>query len=672
MDNELMARAGEVRSRWEEIIPFLTGKSKDGKGWTCPLCGHGTNGDGLIPNPKGKPGALKCFGPCNFSGDIIQLYQDLGRQGGQEVSFREAVDNLGGFIGLTPAPREPRPAEPKKEDSSPIGQEAAPDSVLEHQKTVLDFTAYYADCRERITDQRAAKYLESRGISMKTAKEYGLGFDPEADTAGAGPGCRCPRLILPTSSSHYVARRVDGGETCKKLNPKGSSPALFNGKALGEPGPVFVVEGIFDALSIAEAGGRAVATCSTANIDKMLAMFKLKKPTALLLIALDSDKAGEAGSQRLAAGLDEMKIPYRVVRICGKHKDPNECLVKDKAFFLSAIEREIKLATTLKPDNVSLYIDLLMGADLEKFRDEVPTGYADLDAMIGGLHPGLYACAAISSLGKTTWCWQMAGQIAEAGYDVIFFSLEQSKLELVSKGIARQTFIADKENAVTSLEIRKGFLPKRVIIAAEQYKTKVEDRLNIVEGIFSCDISYVAGYVAGYIARTGKRPVVFIDYLQILQPTESPQQYRKQSTKETIDKAVTELKRMSRDLNIPVIAISSVNRSNYLCPIDYESLKESGLIEYSADCVWGLQLQCLNNKDFQDLGPSKIIKKRNMVREAKKATPRKLELVCLKNRYGISSYSCFFDYYPAFDYFDTCTDFDFEPEYEPMKAGRTL
>ena len=43
--------------------------------------------------------------------------------------------------------------------------------------------------------------------------------------------------------------------------------------------------------------------------------------------------------------------------------------------------------------------------------------------------------------------------------------------------------------------------------------------------------------------------------------------------------------------------------------------------------------------------------KREKVREAKKAIPRKVELVCLKNRYGVSSYTCKFDYYAQYDYF---------------------
>lgn len=430
---------------------------------------------------------------------------------------------------------------------------------------------------------------------------------------------------------------------------------MFNANALGKDEPVFVVEGIFDALSIAEAGGNAVATCSTSNIDRMLAAFRTKRPAALLLLAFDRDNAGENGGKKLSGGLDAMGIPYRVVDICGDAKDPNEALVKDKTLFLQAIGREIKLATTTRPDNTALYVDILMAADIQRFKS-LETGYKDLDAKGGGLYPGLYILAAISSLGKTTFALQMAEQIAANGQDVIFFSLEQSRFEMVSKGIARRTALADMGKAVTSLAIRKGYLPGNVLEAAEQYKADVGERLNIVEGNFSCNIAYIADYIRGYAARNGNLPVVFVDYLQILQPTET-----RQGTKETIDLAMTELKRMSRAMSIPIVAISSINRANYITPVDFESLKESGGIEYTADVIWGLQLQILNDDIFKQIKASDTIKKRDMIRDAKKGNPRKVELVCLKNRFGVSSYSCFYDYYAAYDlYTETAGDIDFE------------
>ena len=104
-------------------------------------------------------------------------------------------------------------------------------------------------------------------------------------------------------------------------------------------------------------------------------------------------------------------------------------------------------------------------------------------------------------------------------------------------------------------------------------------------------------------------------------------------------------------------------------PIDFESLKESGGIEYTADVVWGLQLQCLNEELFtQD---KKIKEKRARIKQAKAENPRKIELVCLKNRYGIANYSCYFEYYPAADLFKEQstaeTDFDPAPERKGVK-----
>lgn len=303
-----------------------------------------------------------------------------------------------------------------------------------------------------------------------------------------------------------------------------------------------------------------------------------------------------------------------------------------------------------RPDGIADYIQNEMAADLEHFQRETKTGFSYLDYVSGGLYAGLYVIAAVSSLGKTTFIHQMADNMAAAGHDVLFFSLEQSRLELVTKSISRYMAKEGMEGAITSLAIRKGHITKQVQAAARGYMNAVNNRLSIIEGNFDCNIKYISDYVKGYIERnkdseSSRRPIVIIDYLQVMQPPET----FKGTAREVIDMTVTELKRLSRDLDITIICVSSVNRTNYLSPIDFESLKESGGIEFTCDVVWGLQLQCLNDPDFED--EKSIIKKRKMVKEAKRETPRKVELVCLKNRYGISSYSSWFNYYPAVDYF---------------------
>jgi replicative DNA helicase len=645
---EKMQDAKEEIKRLVSCEQYLE-KAKHGN-YICPFCGGGSHGSGTGSlQYKKKTNSWVCYSTSctqangnQRAGDVIDLHQQ--RTG---TDYQTALIELGRKCGV---------------DYAALVDEWKAKGG--HRKTMetksKDFTAYYAECRKRLP--MAMTYLKSRGISMETAARYGIGFDPQSDPAEVGS--KCPRLIIPTSATHYVARRTDGGEQYKKMNPKGGTPAIFNQSALtGTSKQIFVCEGAMDALSIIEAGGEAIATNSASNAKKLIEILEKQPSKASFILCYDNDNAGRLATETLRSGLTRLNIRFIVADICGDSKDPNEALVKDRASFLAAVEAA--KVETIKPDNTSLYIDKLMGKDLERFKDNILTGFEDLDQQAGGLYPGLYVIAAISSLGKTTLCLQMAEQIAANGKDVVFFSLEQSRFELVCKGLSRRTQLANPKTAVTSLAIRKGYLPPHVLEAAELYKAELGSRFSIVEGNFNCNIGYIADYVRQYIADNKARPVVFVDYLQILQPTED-----RQSTKDTVDKAVTELKRMSRELDIPVIVVSSVNRANYLTPFDFESLKESGGIEYTADCVYGLQFQCLNKPLFSK--KESLTEKRKVISEAKAASPRKIELVCKKNRYGIANFSCYFDYYPAYDLFEKCRKLDFEQEYEPMKAGRVL
>ncbi len=152
----------------------------------------------------------------------------------------------------------------------------------------------------------------------------------------------------------------------------------------------------------------------------------------------------------------------------------------------------------------------------------------------------------------------------------------------------------------------------------------------------------IVGTVKEYISRTGVKPVVMLDYLQIITPLSTHQ-----TTKDVVDYNVRVLKKLQTENDLVVLVISSLNRHNYLTPIDFSSFKESGGIEYTADVIWGLQLSVMNEELFDR--EAKLKAKREAVNEAKATHPREIELVCLKNRYGISSYSCNFKYYAKYD-----------------------
>lgn len=277
-----------------------------------------------------------------------------------------------------------------------------------------------------------------------------------------------------------------------------------------------------------------------------------------------------------------------------------------------------------------------------KYKDR-KTGFANLDEKTSGLYPGLYVIGAVPSLGKTTFVHQLGDQLAEAGDHVLYFSLEQNRLEMITKSLSRITAKRDISTAVSAINIRRGHITQAVNDALKDYRL-LADRISIIAMNFDASISYIQGYIEQYIKRNETKPIVIIDYLQIIPPADP-----RQTNKDKIDEIVRALKKIQGNNDLVVFVVSSFNRTNYLSPVDFESYKESGGIEYTADVVWGLQLQIQNSELFNS--EKKIKEKREAIRAAKEANPRKVELVCLKNRYGIANYSCGFNYNPVYDLF---------------------
>lgn len=677
----------EIRSSWRRLYPA----DKKNKGIICPLCssGSGSKGTGITGDKThGKPNSLKCWS-CGFTGDVIDLIQqDTGAD--FNTALNTAANELGIVIDAYNSVEQAKRDFGSADDKTPIKHETSPEKATEQPtEATADYTAYYAECRANLSAPAAISYLTARGISTDTAAAFGIGFDAEwksptviKNQLAKGSSWQpepTARIILPVSKNHYIARAVNSSvKEYAKMNETGGGRAgIFNTAALYNGAEaVFVVEGIFDALSVIEIGGAALALNSTSNAEQLLKTLEQEPTAATLILCLDADEPGQRAQNALKDGLKRLNVSYCTADITGRFKDPNEALTGDRKAFTDAI-KQAQAQTAAKPDNVSSYIDNLMQADIAKLKDaaERKTGFRRLDELSGGLYPGLYVIAATSSLGKTTFSHQIADNLAAAGSDVLFFSMEQSRLELVSKSIARMTAQADREHAVTSLSIRKGVNNDAVRTAATQYKKNIADRLSIIEGNFNCNISFIGDYIRRYIKQNCCKPVVVIDYLQILQPAE---ENKRATVKETVDNTVTELKRISREHDLTVFIISSVNRANYLTPIDFESLKESGGIEYTADVIWGLQLQCLNEPLFSEA--NKIKEKRQRIRQEKAAEPRKIELLCLKNRYGIANYSCGFDYYPANDLFIQTVAGEFNPYYgenpfedtEPQKQANRI
>ena len=286
--------------------------------------------------------------------------------------------------------------------------------------------------------------------------------------------------------------------------------------------------------------------------------------------------------------------------------------------------------------------DFASDLELTKAYAERRTGFDNLDAE-QFFSPGLYVIGATPAAGKTTFCWQLLEQLARQGETCIYCSYEMSRLELFTKSLARELFVRNPKHAPTSPQIRRGasfgglheVLPVFAnlglnLSVLELQDESVDDLLTLLKPL--C---------------TDKRraPVICLDYLQIV-----PTSY--ESTKLGIDDSVRKLKNFQRDTNTTFIVISSFNRTNYAHAVSFESFKESGNIEYTADVVWALQLNIMNElKSYNDVAET-----RRRLEEAKRRQPRQVNLKCLKNRQG-TNYDCFFRYFSAHDTFEPCDRF---------------
>lgn len=648
----------QLKGYLRNYVESVTQKSKGANLYVCPLCGSGTgkSGTGAFSIKNGT--SWKCFS-CNAGGDIFDLYGAINGT----ADHNEQLRGLSELYGVQVASYRST----AQEDFSPEYQNPAKNERYTHnsihtsvytQAETEDYTDFFLQAHKAVEQ---TDYWKKRGLSKETVDRFKLGYVAEWRHPKAPKAPTSPRLIIPTGKGSYLARDTREevpAEQKPYSKSKVGSIQLFNKRALQTATkPIFIVEGELDALSIIEVGGEAVALGTTTKSKALVELLKAQAPAQALIIALDNDEAGQRASRELTEGLQELNIPCYSFNPCGEYKDANEALQRDREAFTIAVaeaehlqdeEEQAKREAYLKNSTANYLQSFINGIADSVDTPYIPTGFKKLDSVLdGGLYEGLYIVGAISSLGKTTIITQIADQIARAGTDVLIFSLEMARAEIMAKSISRHTLQSvlatggDIRNAKTARGITTG---KRYIDYSQTERDLINNaimeysqyaqNIYISEGVGDIGAEQIRQTVAQHILYTGKTPVVIIDYLQILAP------YSERATdKQNTDKAVMELKRISRDYKTPVIGISSFNRANYKEAVTMEAFKESGAIEYSSDILIGLQLKGAGKKEFD-------------ANEAKRKDPREIELVILKNRNGRTGDSLSFNFYPLFNYFE--------------------
>ena len=675
----------DIKRYSDEILEAMTERDGSGRGYVCPVCGSGSgkHGTGLLP-VKGKPGYYHCFAAgCPFEhGDILELIgktyhlADTAQQiekAGQllHMDFTDKNQWFNKGNGSRNSGESDKNMVQNNDNLTDDKNNGFNQEILKEQAEIKAFMESAAAALPGA--EKALQYLQRRGISRETAARFRLGY-----VSRYGDGMNTAGIIIPTGEYSYTVRSITTNDSSRKVRKKkaGDKAGIFGIGIMKNPPPLaFIVEGEFDKLAVNEAGFPAIATGGGTSKREMVEQIKAGGiPPTIFYIIPDNDRRqdgspdyekGIKAGQDLLAMLKAAGIRAELVDILGgnwpeQHKDCNDFLQADREAFTNFLTQQRLAMEEKELGRVSGYMQDFV-KQIAGNTPPIPTGYIALDNLLeGGLHPGLIVIGAISSLGKTTFTLNVADLLAMAGKDVLFYSLEMSRFELISKIISRRT-------ALTCLRTGETLFKAKTNLGVSDFKrwtgySKAEkellqtcmndftlhaaQNLYIREGLQDIGTEQIRRDIQKHLLLTGRRPTVIIDYLQIMKTPDIHM-----TDKQKTDSNVTELKRISRDYNTAIIGISSFNRDSYTQPVTMSSFKESGSVEYSSDVLLALQYQGM---DYMARETEKdrtqrirdIFKENEQNARQGKAIP--IQCKILKNRSGGKG-DCIFDYFPMFN-----------------------
>ncbi|HEV7402427.1 MAG TPA: replicative DNA helicase [Chthoniobacteraceae bacterium] len=245
----------------------------------------------------------------------------------------------------------------------------------------------------------------------------------------------------------------------------------------------------------------------------------------------------------------------------------------------------------------------------------IPSGFAVLDKMTDGFHPGeMIVIAARPSMGKTAFAMNIAEHVAvDCNEPVAVFSLEMSAQQLVQRLLCSRAKV-NLEN------VRKGFMAEREFPALTAAASKFAEAQMFIDDTSGLSILELRAK-ARRLKSQHNIKAIFIDYLQLLRSTSRRAQDNRQLE---IAEISAGLKGLAKELELPIIVLAQLNRNPEGRTGEAKGrprlgdLRESGSIEQDADLV-GLLIRDEYYADTE---------------EAKEAAMGKATLIIAKQRNG--------------------------------------
>ena len=236
----------------------------------------------------------------------------------------------------------------------------------------------------------------------------------------------------------------------------------------------------------------------------------------------------------------------------------------------------------------------------------IPTGFADLDQKTAGLQPGdLIIVAGRPSMGKTAFSINMGENIAiDSGLPVAIFSMEMGGAQLVMRMLG-------SIGRLDQHKIRTGQLQDDDWQKLTYAVGKLNDAPIFIDETPALNALELRARSRRLHRQCGKLGLIIIDYLQLMSSVTSGENRATE-----ISEISRSLKALAKELNVPIVALSQLNRSLEQRPNKrpiMSDLRESGAIEQDADVILFIYRDEVYNPDSQDKGSAEIIigKQRN-------------------------------------------------------------
>ncbi|MDA9600462.1 replicative DNA helicase [Nitrosomonadales bacterium] len=238
----------------------------------------------------------------------------------------------------------------------------------------------------------------------------------------------------------------------------------------------------------------------------------------------------------------------------------------------------------------------------------VPSGYSDLDQKTAGLQPGdLIIIAGRPSMGKTSLALNIAEHVGmEAGLPVAIFSMEMGAAQLTMRLLGSVGKLDQHKMRIGQLE--------------DEDWPKLTNALGVLNEapIFIDEGSALNSYEVRARARRlhrqqGKLGLIVIDYIQLMS---SANEQSNENRATEVSEISRSLKALAKELNVPVVALSQLNRSVESRPDKrpmMSDLRESGAIEQDADVIMFIYRDEVYNPETAEKGVAEILlsKQRN-------------------------------------------------------------